>query len=128
MAEVFTIDECTIKRVGSAAGDSTEATISSFAEGVNVSVTRNFGERFDTEGVRQRRVPLWTEAVMTINKLYDATPFLFDGNDVKVYLANSIGGTETWTFSKAYWRNKGYAFESTARLNVEVVGNNYTQA
>lgn len=129
MAEVYSFPECTLKRVGSALGDTTETAVAAYAEGVNVTLTRDFGERFDTEGVRQKRIVLKISAQMDIDKLYATDDYFFDGNDIKLYMVNSTG-SQVWTFTDAYWGNKGLtiASEDLVKEKVSFVGNGFTQA
>jgi hypothetical protein len=127
MAEVYSFLECTLKKVGTASGDTTETAMGAYAEGITVTLTRDLGERFDTEGVRQRRIVLKKQAQMDIAKFFGTDDYLFDGNDIKLYMQNSTG-TQTWTLSKAYWSNKGWMCTDAVRQNVTIVGNDFTLA
>lgn len=106
--EVYHFLECEIKRVGSAAGDSTETSIDAFAEGVSVSVSRELQPRIDTSGVVQQRVPIATEASMSIQRLFTSEATLFDGNAIKLIMGNIIG-TTSYQLSGAYWTNKDFS-------------------
>jgi len=126
MAEVFSALECYIYRVGSKLGDTTEAAIDAFAEGVNVSVSRELVPRVDDQGVIQQRVSFGKTAEMTISKLYSDDPHLFDGNNIKLYMMNSIG-TQTYQLTGAYWSNKGWGAsgDDTVSFDVAVVGRDF---
>lgn len=125
VSEVYCLNECQLKRVGSAAGDTTETVIGAYAEGITVNVTREFGERFDTSGVRQKRIELKRQAQVDIKKLYASEDFLFDGNDIKFYLVASTG-SEVKTLTKAHWQTKGYEVSDLVRENVTVIGNDFS--
>lgn len=127
MAEVYHFLECEIKRIGSAAGDTTATSIDAYAEGVSVSLSRELQPRTDTSGVVQQRIETTREATMSISKLYASDPFLFDGNAIKLIMGNALG-TETWQLSNAYWTNKelsGSPDESGIAYGLEIVGNDF---
>lgn len=108
MAEVYNFLECEIKRCGSVAGGTTEYSIDAYAEELSVSVSRDLADRADTSGVIQQRIPVKSQVEMQISKLYQADFSLFDGNDIKLYMGNTLG-TETWKATKCYWQNKGWS-------------------
>ena len=107
MGEVYSFNECTIKKVGSAAGDSTESKIDNFATNVRVYVKRKLAERRDHTGNVLERIPQGTEVDMSIDKLYCNDVTLFDGNAIKLYFSNSVG-SETWQMGGAYWESKDW--------------------
>ena len=119
MAEVFSALECYIYRVGSKLGDTTEAAIDAFAEGVSVTLNRELVPRVDTEGVIQSRVSMGKSADMTISKLYSDDPHLFDGNNVKLYMGNSLG-TQTYQLTGAYWSSKGWSASGDEAISFDV--------
>ena len=127
MAEVFSVDECVIKRVGSASGDTTETSIDAYMEGVHVDLSRELQPRVDTSGVVQQRVPMSKGAVLSVDTMYASAPFVFDGNDIKLYFANALG-TETRTLSKAYWDGQGWEASNGGAVayHVQFIGNDFS--
>lgn len=128
MSEVYTGLECVIKRVGSASGDSTETAIDAYAEGVTITVSRELTPRTDTQGVVQDRVPVATSAEMSISKLFSDDPFLFDGNNIKIYLNDGgATGSAVYQMDNCWWQSKGYSGDAQGpmRYDVSVVGDNF---
>jgi len=128
MAEVYSFEEATLKRVGTASGDTTETTLA-YAEGISVSRSRELVPRTDSQGVVKERVVRATSAQMSINKLYGTADHLFDGNDIKLYLIG-VTGSEVWTFAGAYRSNEAWATSADGLVtyDAEIDGRDFTKA
>ena len=119
MAEVFSAPECYLYRVGSKAGDTTETLIDAFAEGVSVSLSRELVPRMDDQGVVKQRVSFGKSAEMSISKLYSDDPHLADGNNLKLYMMNSVA-TQTYQMTGAYWSSKGWSADGDSPVTFDV--------
>lgn len=127
MAEVYSFLECEIYQLGSKAGDATAYAVDAYAEGVSVSVSRELTPRTNDQGVVMQRVPVKTEAQMTISRLYAKNDTFFsDGNNIKLIMGNALG-TESWQMGTAYWQNKSFAGagDGLVAYNVSLVGNSW---
>lgn len=126
MAEVYSGLEAYIYRVGSSVGGTTETAIDAYAEGVNVTLSRELRSRTDTSGVVQQRIPVGKSAEMSISRLYIDDPHLCDGNNLKLYLMNSLG-TQTYQLTGAYWENKGWSApgDDLVKYDVTIVGRDF---
>ena len=119
MAEVFSALECYLYRVGSASGGTAETLIDAFAEGVSVSLSRELTPRVDDQGVVKQRVSFGKSAEMSISKLYSDDPHLADGNNLKLYMMNSVA-TQTYQMTGAYWSSKGWSADGDSPVTFDV--------
>lgn len=126
MAEVYNFLECEIYKCGTVANGTTPYSIDAYAENVTVAVNRNLADRIDDQGVVRDRVTLRTDVQMTIGKLYDARVNLFDGNDILLYMGNTLG-TEKWQMTKCWLMTEdwGGGGEDSVAYNLTIAGNTF---
>jgi hypothetical protein len=125
--EVFSALECELYRLGTVAGDTTAYSCHAYCEGISVSVSRELTPRKNDQGVVVQRVPVQTEAQMTIAKMYAADDYVFsDGNSLKLVMGN-VTGTESWVLGSAYWQSKSLAAagDGLVAYDVSLVGNSW---
>ena len=126
MGEVYTFLECEIYKCGTTAGGTTPYSIDGYAEDVTVGVSRELTPRTDDQGVVRQRVPVKTEAQMSIGKLYAEDLSFVDGNSLRLVMGNALG-TETWEMGSAYWQSKGWSAggDGVATYDVSLIGNSF---
>lgn len=127
MSEVFSALECELYQMGTASRGTTPYSCDAYAEGLSVSVSRELTPRMNDQGIVVQRIPVRTEAQMTISRLYAKNDTAFtDGNDVKLIMGNALG-TETWLMGSVSWQNKSFAAggDGLVAYNVALVGNSF---
>ena len=126
MGEVYTFLECEIYKCGTVAGGTTPYSIDAYAEGISVGVSRELTPRTDDQGVVKQRIPVKTEAQMSIVKLYAEDLSFVDGNSIRLVMGNALG-TETWEMGSVHWQSKGWSAggDSIAMYDVSLVGNSF---
>ena len=124
--EVWSFDEAYLKKVGTAAGGTTEYAVDTFAESISVAKSRELVEMVDTSGVVVKRVPIRTSVSVSLGALYNAPVNFFDGNDVKLYFQNALG-TETWYIGSCTSSDESWdmSADGLVAYQVELVGNSF---